>query len=167
MFAIAQGIRRLAVQAPGGVVAVDRMVGPVGQGWRDGSLGYMDTWCLIPTDDARDAESFKGYLELFRQGREGILDPVLVAEDSKRSFRGFVLGGHHRVAAAFAAGKKVQIALLRTTEEVRRYVREGLVAELAQKVDIDALIEDCERRSRRLSFYQARWAAWLEGLPGV
>jgi hypothetical protein len=165
IFTIAQGIRRLTVRTPAGVVAVDDLVGPVGQRWRDVRAGYVEAWWLIPTDDARSRESFDEFREIFRQRRQKILDPVLVAEDQRRSARFFVVQGHHRAAAAFVESQKIRVAILRTVDELRRHVTEGAVAELVQRHTLDEFIEKCEDRSRRLGLYQGRWKTWLDGLP--
>src|SRR5262249_58188741 len=81
--AVARGIRDLSLSARSGTIAIDRLVGPVGHGWPKGQFGYIETWRLIPTDEARDRRTFEEVSEIFKEGRDTILDPVLVVEDSR------------------------------------------------------------------------------------
>lgn len=162
---IAKGFRRVAVQSRAGVVPVDKLVGPVGPASPGIPIGYIDPTLLIPTDHPRDPAAYTAFVEIFREGRESILDPVLAVEDPRTSPKGFLLQGHHRAAAAFSTHRRVRVAILRTREDLLEHVQEGTAAEYARGcTSFDKFLEICREQSRRLRLYEHGWPEWLAAL---
>jgi len=144
------------------VVPLDTLVG-VERFSPGRDVGFVSPSRLIPTDSVRSRAVIDDLVEVFKDRRQALLDPVLVVPHPTDDELGYVCEGNHRAAAAHAAKAKVRIRLLRSKDAIQFYLSGSLAARLAESSTYAAFVSVCGEQAARYGYEAGSWELYRTG----
>ncbi len=147
------------------VVPLDDLVGVERFGRPAVELAPAEPRRLVPTDAMRSRAVVDVLLEVFREGRQAILDPVLVVPHPTDPEIGYVCEGNHRSAAAHLAKSQVRIRLLKTKDSIRFHLSGTQAARLAETSTYAGFVSACGEQAALRGYQAGSWDAYLDPLP--